>query len=81
MAKIIQKLTDARRRLEAENVVLNEKRTLAATSGERRRSAHAALRRVENEKAELETRLTRVNDLEITEIDHKLKNLANFPPN
>ena len=75
MAKINSKLAEARRRLEAENVVLNEKRTLAATSEERRRSAAAALRRVENERAELEARLARF-DKEIKENDDKLKNLT-----
>ena len=75
MAKISLKLADARRKLEAENIVLNEKRTLAATSEERRRSAAGALRRIENERAELESRLTRF-DLEIKENDQKLKNLG-----
>lgn len=51
------RLAAAREHAEAENSVLNEKRTLAATSGERRRSAQAALRRVENEQKELEARL------------------------
>ena len=60
MAKINSKLADARRNLEAENIILNEKRTLAATSEERRRSAAGALRRIENERAELDSRLTRV---------------------
>ena len=41
----------------AANTVLNEKRMVAATSDERRRSAVSALRRVENESKELESRL------------------------
>ena len=49
LAKIAQKLNEARAKTESENAVLNEKRTLAATSSERRRSAQSALRRVENE--------------------------------
>ncbi len=80
MAKINSKFADARRRLEAENIILNEKRTLAATSEERRRSAAGALRRVENEKAELESRLTRFDE-EIKENDQKLKNLGELSAN
>ncbi|CAN5826296.1 hypothetical protein BH20ACI4_BH20ACI4_32860 [soil metagenome] len=80
MSKINLKLADARRKLDAENIVLNEKRTLAATSEERRRSAAGALRRVENEKAELESRLARF-DLEIKENDQKLKNLGELSAN
>ncbi len=80
MAKINAKLADARRKLEAENIVLNEKRTLAAMSEERRRSAAGALRRIENEKAELDSRLTRF-DLEMKENDHKLKNLGELSAN
>ena len=51
--------------------VLNEKKTLAATSAERRRSAQTALRRVENEAKELESRIAREN-LESKEIEAKL---------
>ncbi len=75
MAKINSKLAEARRKLEDENIILNEKRTLAATSEERRRSAAGALRRVENERAELESRLTRFEQ-EIKENDQKLKSLG-----
>ena len=74
LTKITQKLTDAREKLNAENVVLNERRTAAATSGERRRSAQAALRRIENEQTELELRRTRQN-LEITETENKARDL------
>jgi chromosome segregation protein len=70
LAEITQKLTEERTKAEAENVVLNEKRTLAATSAERRRSAQAALKRIENENAELESRLARQN-LEIVETENK----------
>ncbi|MDM7923569.1 MAG: hypothetical protein QUS14_14820, partial [Pyrinomonadaceae bacterium] len=55
--EIAAKLAAAREKADAENAVLNEKRTLAATSGERRRSVQAALRRVENEQKELEARM------------------------
>lgn len=68
------KLTEARERSEAENVVLNEKRTIAATSGERRRSVQSALKRVENEKRELEARVSILN-LEISETEKKTHDL------
>lgn len=80
MASINLKLIDARRNLEAENIVLNEKRTLAATSEERRRSAAGALRRIETEKTELDSRLTRF-DSEIKANDQKLKNLGELSAN
>jgi chromosome segregation protein len=71
---IAANLTAARREIEAENAALNEKRTLAATSGERRRSAQATLRRVETEEKELASRVARQN-LEIIETENKIKNL------
>ncbi|HVF30421.1 MAG TPA: chromosome segregation protein SMC [Pyrinomonadaceae bacterium] len=67
-------LVDARARSDAENSVVNEKRTLAATSGERRRSVQSALRRVENEQKELEAR-SALQTLELSEIDVKIANL------
>ncbi len=73
--QIAQKLNDARIKAETENTVLNEKKTLAATSNERRRSAQNALRRVENEFKELNSRLARQN-LEILEIEDKQKDLT-----
>ncbi len=75
LAKISQKLNEARTKTETENAVLNEKRTLAATSEERRRSAQNALRRVENESKELDSRYARQN-LEILETERKQKVLA-----
>ncbi len=74
LAEITRKLGEERAKAEAENVVLNEKRTLAATSGERRRSAQAALKRIENENTELNARLTRQN-LEILETENKAQDL------
>ena len=73
-AQITQKLNDARIKTENENIILNEKKTLAATSSERRRSAQNALRRVENEFKELNSRLARQN-LEILEIEGRQKDL------
>jgi chromosome segregation protein len=70
LAKISEKLNQARAAAESENVVLNEKRTLAATSAERRRSAQSALRRIETEQKELESRIARQN-LEQIEIEAK----------
>ena len=67
-------LAEARARTDAENTVVNEKRTLAATSGERRRSVQSALRRVENEQKELEAR-SALQTLELSEIDVKIANL------
>jgi len=60
-------LMKAREISENENEVLNQKRTLAATSAERRRSAQSALRRVENEQKELESRIAQqTQELEST---------------
>ncbi|HEY8560983.1 MAG TPA: chromosome segregation protein SMC [Pyrinomonadaceae bacterium] len=75
LSEISNDLAEARARTEAENAVLSEKRTLAATSDERRRAAQSALRRVENEFRELDSRLARQN-LEIIEIEGKQKELA-----
>ncbi len=79
LAEIAQKLNEKRTGAEAENVVLNEKRTLAATSAERRRSAQAALKRIENENAELEARRAQQNS-EIIETENKAGDLqkSNF---
>jgi chromosome segregation protein len=74
LAEITQTLNEERTKAEAENSVLNEKRTAAATSAERRRSAQAALKRIENENTELESRLARQN-LEIVETENKASNL------
>jgi chromosome segregation protein len=73
--KISQELGAARSLAEGDNVVLNEKRTLAATSNERRRSAQASLRRVETEEKELESRLA-LQNLEIAETENKIKQLG-----
>ncbi|MEO7673755.1 MAG: hypothetical protein ABIU09_06725, partial [Pyrinomonadaceae bacterium] len=74
MARISDELMGARLESESENSVLNEKRTHAATSGERRRSVQFALRRIENEAKELEARLS-LQNLEITETEEKIKKL------
>ncbi|MBK9765728.1 MAG: chromosome segregation protein SMC [Chloracidobacterium sp.] len=65
-------LSSARESVEAANLKLNDKRMTAATSGERRRSAQSALRRVENEGREIESRLA-FQELEIGEADGKIK--------
>jgi chromosome segregation protein len=67
-------LIKAREISESENEVLNQKRTLAATSAERCRSAQSALRRVENEQKELESRIA-LQNLELTETDSKIEQL------
>ncbi len=74
MAEITEKLGNARADLEIENAHVNEKRMLAATSAERRRAAQSALRRVENEQKELDSRLA-IQHLEISEAESKTKNL------
>jgi chromosome segregation protein len=67
-------VTAARTKAEAANAVLNEKRMIAATSDERRRSAQSALRRLENEAKELESRLA-LQNLEYAEAESKIKEL------
>lgn len=67
-------LATARQRTEAASTVLNEKRMIAATSDERRRSAVSALRRVENECREIDSRVAVLN-LELTENEAKIKAL------
>lgn len=67
-------LANARARSEAANEVLNNKRMLAATSDERRRSAVSALRRVENEGKDIESRLA-IQNLELAEAEAKIKTL------
>lgn len=52
------RLADAREHAESENNVLNEKRTLAATTGERRRAVRNAIDRIESERKELEIRIS-----------------------
>jgi len=74
LENIAASLSDARSRTEAAHAVLNEKRMIAATSDERRRSAVSALRRVENEGKEIESRLA-LQNLELTEAEAKIKGL------
>ncbi len=65
--EVSRELAEARAGSDAENVVLNQKRTFAATSEERRRSAQSALRRVENEAREYDNRRNaQVRELEET---------------
>ena len=72
--RIIADLNDARAKTEAANAILNDKRMIAATSDERRRSAVSALRRVENESKEIESRLA-LQNLEISEAEGKIREL------
>ncbi|HMJ07849.1 MAG TPA: chromosome segregation protein SMC, partial [Pyrinomonadaceae bacterium] len=74
LERIGKLLADERNRAEAANFVLSEKRMVAATSGERRRSVLSALRRLENEQKELESRIA-VQNLEIAENEAKTKSL------
>ena len=75
LAVIVEKINTARQTVEAENAVFNEKKTLAATSEERRRSAENARRRIGSEQTELASRVARLN-LEIVEIDSQSKVLT-----
>ena len=68
---ITNRLTEARLISDAENAVVGERRTIAATSGERLRAVHAAKRRVETERKELESRVALL-DLEFSEIESKI---------
>ncbi|HMQ03832.1 MAG TPA: chromosome segregation protein SMC [Pyrinomonadaceae bacterium] len=67
-------LLAARSAADAEFAAVNEKRTLAATSGERRRSVLYALKRLEDEKYELETR-SDLQHLDINETEEKIQKL------
>ena len=69
---ISRELSSARAEADTESAIVNEKRTLAATSGERRRSVQFALRRLENERSDLENRLAMQN-LEVTEATEKVR--------
>jgi chromosome segregation protein len=72
LTEISEKLEVARNNVETENADLNEKRTLAEVAAERRRSAQSALRRVESEQAEIESRTSR-QSLENIEIENSLQ--------
>lgn len=72
--KIAATLNEARSAVEAANTVLNEKRLVAVTSDERRRSALGALRRVENESKEISSRLA-VQTVELQEAEAKIREL------
>lgn len=74
MDKISSRLERSRELAEAENAALNEKRTAAATSGERRRAVQSALKRLENERGELESRIALIN-LELSETEIKIEHL------
>ena len=74
MTAISEELKAARLESEAENSILNENRTHAATTGERRRSVQFAVRRIENEKKELEIRLN-LQNLELTETEEKINRM------
>ena len=74
LERIATQLAAARAALESAAGVLNEKRMIAATSGERRRSVQSAIRRVENEGKEIESRLA-LQNLEISEADSKIRSL------
>ena len=67
-------LASSRARTEVASSELNQKRMAAATSDERRRSAVSALRRVENEVRELESRVN-LQVVELSEAESRIKSL------
>jgi chromosome segregation protein len=67
-------LADARRAAEAESEGLGEQRAAAAAAAERRRATAAELRRMEAERAELESRLER-HEREVAEATARLEEL------
>lgn len=71
---IVLELTTARAETDSAAAILNEKRTQAATSSERRRSVQYALRRLENERSDLQSRLG-MQDLEAVEITEKVRRI------
>lgn len=71
---IANDLSAARRDAETESEAVNEKRTVAATSSERKRSVQFALRRLESERNELESRLA-IQNLEIQDTEEKIRRL------
>lgn len=74
LEEIAQRLLVARQRSDSESNVVSEKRTIAATSGERLRAVHSAKRRVENEQKELESRISILN-IELEDIGTKIEQL------
>jgi len=74
LERVNARLVEARSISDAENSIVNEKRTIAATSGERLRAVHSARRRVENEQKELESRIALLH-LELSETDAKMTRL------
>ncbi|MEK7722866.1 MAG: hypothetical protein AAB336_00820 [Acidobacteriota bacterium] len=71
LTEISEKIGVARNKVEKENSDLNEKRTRAEVAAERRRSAQSALRRVEAEQNEIESRLSK-QGLESIETENTL---------
>lgn len=74
LESIAATLLAERSALEAANLILNEKRTAAATSSERRRSVKAALSRVETQRADFESRIAN-QKAESLETEGKLREL------
>ncbi|MCC7309563.1 MAG: AAA family ATPase, partial [Acidobacteria bacterium] len=71
---IVLELNTARAETDSAAAILNEKRTQAATSSERRRSVQYALRRLENERSDLQSRLG-MQDLEAVEATEKVRRI------
>lgn len=74
LEEIAGRLQKAREASEIEAESLNHKRMQAATSAERRRSVHNALRRLETEQKEIESRLA-LQRLELGETEKRIEQL------
>lgn len=74
LENIIEKLTKSRNEVEAENIVVNEKKTYASVASERQRSAKNSLERIKNERKDLQERLDRQNS-EIEETEKRVAEL------
>ncbi len=61
LEKVNEKLVESRHEAESENILVNEKRTLAEVALERQRSAKKSLERIKNERADQNDRLARQN--------------------
>ncbi len=74
LKNITEKMTKSRQEVEAENIVVNEKKTFASVASERQRSAKNSLERIKNERKDLQERLDKQNS-EIEETEKRINEL------
>lgn len=74
LEKLTGETSGARESVNAATLILNDKRMVAATSGERRRAIGSALRRVDSEVKDIESRMS-FQKLELTETESKIRQL------